>query len=68
MRVVDAETGFEQYIDTGSKHVRETYKRYWMKRQNNLKDIFAKCNVDNVSIATDDDYVKSLLFLFKQRN
>ena len=66
-RVVDAETGYEQYVDTGSRSLRESYRRYWMKRQSDLKETFAKSNVDNVSIATDGDYVKSLMGLFKQR-
>jgi hypothetical protein len=33
-----------------------------------LQDTFNKSNVDNVSIATSDDFVKSLLMLFKQRS
>lgn len=68
MKVVDAETGYEQYVDTGSKRVRETYRKYWMKRQADLKEMFAKSNVDCVCIATDEDYVKSMLGLFKKRS
>ena len=68
MKVVDAETGFEQYIDTGSRSLREAYHRHWLSRQKMLKETFAKSNVDSVSIATDEDYVKSLLGLFRMRN
>ena len=68
MKIVDAETGHEQYIDTSSKSLRSAYSRYWMNRQNELADIFTRSNVDNVSIATHEDYVKSLLGLFKQRS
>ena len=68
MKVVDAETGFEQYVDTGSKSLRRAYNNYWMSRQKDLKDTFTRSNVDNVSIATNEDYVKSLLGLFKQRS
>lgn len=67
MKVVDAETGFEQYIDTSSRRLRDSYKQYWNNRQKQLKETFTRSNVDNVSIATDEDYVKSLLGLFKQR-
>ena len=67
MKVVDAETGYEQYVDTSSRKVRDTYHRYWMKRQADLKETFAKSNVDSVSIATDEDYVRSMMGLFKQR-
>jgi len=67
MKVVDAETGFEQYVDTSSRSVREAYKSYWVNRQRDLADTFAKSGVDTVSIATDDDYVKQLLLLFNRR-
>ena len=68
MKVVDAETGFEQYIDTSSKRLRRDYQRYWMARQAQLEETFNKSNVDHVSIATNEDFVKSLLLLFKQRS
>lgn len=68
MKIVDAETGFEQYIDTSSRKLRQAHRDYWMNRQTALKEIFNKSNVDNISIATDEDYVKSLLMLFKQRS
>ena len=67
MRVIDAETGMEQYVDTSSRKLRESYHRTWLRRQSDLNETFAKSNVDHVSIATDEDYVKSLLVLFKQR-
>jgi uncharacterized protein (DUF58 family) len=67
MKVVDAETGFEQYVDTSSARLRSAYRNYWLNRQRHLNETFAKSNVDNVSIATDEDYVKQLLGLFKQR-
>jgi hypothetical protein len=39
-----------------------------MTRQAQLQDTFNKSNVDSVSIATNEDFVKSLLLLFKKRN
>ena len=68
MKVVDAETGYEQYVDTSSKKLRQAYQKYWLTRQAQLQDTFNKSNVDNVSIATNQDFVKSLLLLFKQRS
>ena len=68
MKVVDAETGFEQYVDTGSRKLRQAYQRYWMGRQAELYETFNKSNVDHVSIATNEDFVKSLMLLFKQRS
>jgi len=68
MKVVDAETGFEQYVDTSSKRLRDSYRKYWMNRQTQLLETFNKSNVDNVSIATNEDFVKALMLLFKQRS
>ena len=68
MKVVDAETGYEQYVDTSSKKLRQAYNKYWLTRQSQLLDTFNKSNVDSVSIATNEDFVKSLLLLFKKRN
>lgn len=65
IKVVDAETGSEQYIDTSSRKLREAHQRYWMNRQAELQETFNRSNVDSVSIATDEDYVKALLMLFK---
>lgn len=68
MRVVDAETGHEQYIDTSSKRLRQAHEKYWHQRQEQLRETMNKSNVDLVSMATNEDYVKALLMLFKQRS
>ncbi len=67
MKVVDAETGHEMYIDTSSKKLRRAHTQYWLNRQQMLQEAFNKSNVDHVSIATDDDYVKQLMMLFQMR-
>ena len=67
MKVADAETGHEQYVDTGSRAVRNAWHQYWMNRQRDLKETFAKSSVDSISIATDHDFVKQLLLLFNKR-
>lgn len=68
IRVKDAETGHEMYVDTSSKRLRQAHERYWISREKTLKNIFNKSNVDNVAIATNEDFAKSLLQLFSQRN
>ena len=67
MRVVDAETGAMRWIDTGSKRVRTAYGRWWYERQQALHDTASRCGVDLTSVATDEDYVKSLMALFQRR-
>ena len=67
MRVRDAETGHEQYLDTSSKKVRNAYSEQWKKRQDRLHETFTHSGVDSVAISTNDDYVKYLMMLFKKR-
>ena len=68
MKVCDAETGHEQYIDTSSRKVRRAHHEWWQNRQALLQDTFTKSNVDSVSIRTDQDYVSALMTLFAKRN
>lgn len=67
MRVYDAETSEERWVDTGSKKVREAYQRWWYQRQLKMSDRLQHSRVDLASIATDEDYTKALLALFKRR-
>ena len=68
MKVRDAETGHEQWIDTSSRALRNAHHEWWLYHQEILNETFTKSNVDSVSIRTDQDYVKSLLNLFAKRN
>lgn len=68
LKVCDAETGHEQYIDTSSKQLRAAHARYWTEREEKLKQTFSRSNVDWVSVATDEDFVKALMILFASRN
>ena len=68
MKVRDAETGHEQWIDTSSRALRRAHNEWWLQRQGMLNEPFTKSNVDSVSIRTDQDYVKALLNLFAKRN
>lgn len=68
MKVRDAETGHEQYIDTSSKSLRRAHREWWEERQEKMNVAFTKSRVDSVSIRTDEDYVKALLTLFAKRN
>lgn len=68
MRVKDAETGHEMLIDTSDKRLRKAHSDYWHTRQDTLNGVFNRSNVDKVTIATDEDYVKSLMQLFAMRS
>lgn len=68
MLVRDAETGHEEWIDTSSRSLRNAHHEWWMEQQKKLNDTFNLCQVDSVSVRTDQDYVKALLNLFAKRN
>ena len=67
MRVRDAETGHEMIIDTSSRKLRQMHAAFWYRRQHELNDVFSKSSVDFISVATNDDFVKSLRLLFAMR-
>ncbi len=67
MRVTDLETGKDRWIDTSSSSTRKAYNKWWYERQQSMIAVMNKCRVDHTSIATDEDYVKSLMGLFKHR-
>ena len=68
MKVLDPETGVEKWVDTSSKKVRDIYRTWWIDQQTEMNMAFKQSNVDSISVSTDDDYVKSLLMLFKKRS
>jgi len=67
IKLKDAETGQYQWADTSNRAVREAYKKWWYQTDAATKTLFSKCGVDNISVRTDEDYVKALISLFKKR-
>lgn len=67
MRVSDLETGHSRWINTSSGAVRKAYNKWWYDRQQKMIDTLQRCRVDLATIATDEDFVKSLMSLFKKR-
>lgn len=67
MKLEDAESGHQQYVNTASKSVRNAYHNWWASHTEQLQTRFAQARVDYTSIATDTDFVKGLKQLFSQR-
>ncbi|HNR28102.1 MAG TPA: DUF58 domain-containing protein [Bacteroidales bacterium] len=67
VRMMDAETYREQWVDTSGKRLREDYAMWYRNSQERIKTLLNKYHVDHVKIATDQDYVEPLIRLFKQR-
>lgn len=68
VRVADAETGREVWVNTSSRSVRERYAAWSAEAFAKAGQLFRKYKVDYVSVATDQDYVKCLIALFKNRS
>ncbi len=67
VRIVDAETGKERWIDTSDRRVRENYAMKWESHVEMMNEIFTRAGVDSASLRTGEDYVKPLMRLFKKR-
>ena len=68
MKIKDAESNIEEWIDTSSPKVRKAYNQWWNKRQDEMHNSFKRSRVDSVSVRTDEDYVKALINLFNKRS
>ncbi len=67
VKLKDAETGKQIWVDTSSSEIRTHYSIAGKKRESDLKDMFNKCGVDTVNIATGESYIQPLMNLFKRR-
>jgi uncharacterized protein (DUF58 family) len=67
VKMIDAETGGFKWVDTASRRVRQAYAEWWQNHTENIKHVFKLSGVDYASVATGEDYVKPLIYLFKRR-
>lgn len=67
VHIKDSETGDSSWIDTSDRKMRKAYEDWFRVVSETSSRLFMKYNVDKVSIALNDDYVKGLMNLFKNR-
>ena len=67
VRVCDAESGAQRWINTSSASVRKSYSQWNEKVQAEAEKLLRKTKVESVSISTSDDYVKNLISFFKRK-
>ena len=67
MEVQDAETGRKMWIDTSLAALRDHYRGEWERLSRETASVLNRSRVDNVSVTTDEDYVKALIKLFNRR-
>ena len=67
IHIKDSETGKAAWVNTSDRKMRLAYEEWFRNVEQTSSRLFMKYNVDKVSIAVDDDYVKGLMTLFKNR-
>ena len=67
VHVKDSESGQAAWVNTSDRKMRAAYEEWFRNVEQTSSRLFIKYNVDKVSIALDDDYVKGLMTLFKNR-
>lgn len=67
VHIKDSETGRTGWVNTSSRAVRDRYARWQEQIALAQNKLFNRYKIDNVSIATDGDYVKGLMALFNAR-
>lgn len=67
VEVEDAESGERSWIDTSSPRVREFWAEQYNSRNEAMASLLTHNRVDMAEVATNGDYVKELLKMFKKR-
>ena len=68
LKVHDAETGEEKYIDTRDNKTMKEYRENFLKRTKERDDLLKSVNVDRIDIWTNKSYVDPLVKFFKMRS
>jgi uncharacterized protein (DUF58 family) len=68
LRVEDAETGLQKWIDTSNAYVRHEYEKDFSTRTEYCTKSFKRSGSDLLQIRTDEDYVKVLQKFFISRH
>ena len=67
MKMKDAETHAERWIDTNNIYIQHAFRTYWQQHEERLKKLFVKTKVDRINIQIDKPYIKPLVDFFKAR-
>lgn len=68
LRIEDAETGQQKWVDTDSRFVRYEYEKEFFRLTDYSYETFRKAGCDLLHVRTDEDYVKVLQRFFISRN
>ncbi len=67
IKLADAETGLERWIDTGSKRVRSQITSERIEAEKLRNSIFVKSNLDRIEVTAGSNYIQPLVQFFRRR-
>lgn len=67
VKLVDAESGIERWIDTSSTRVRTQIIADQKEREKNRNSIFMKSGLDRIEVTTGSNYLQPLVQFFRRR-
>ncbi|MER3523499.1 MAG: DUF58 domain-containing protein [Ignavibacteria bacterium] len=67
IKMRDAETQHERWIDTSHPDVRRGFEQYWRTRREERKQLFIRSRVDAIPIRIDRPYIKPIVDFFRLR-
>ena len=65
IRVLDAETQRQMWIDTSVDDTHDAYQHKWQQNQQRLGNLVQRLGINYTAVCTNEDYVKALKHLFK---
>ncbi len=67
VKLVDAETGRQRWIDTGDRRTRFLFEQMRERSRAERKRLFLTSRLDSIEIQTGDDYIRPLVQFFRLR-
>jgi uncharacterized protein (DUF58 family) len=67
IKMTDAESGRERWIDTSDQRLRAAFVQYWYKRRTDRRTLFVRSKVDAIAVRIDRPYIKPIVDFFKRR-
>ena len=68
LRLRDAETGQERWIDTSSRRIAQRYAERVREQEELFRSHCLRSGIDHIEVVTDGDYVPELIKLFGRRS
>jgi uncharacterized protein (DUF58 family) len=67
IRVVDAETGDNLWVDSSDRQITHRYADWWKRKNDERLKMFRKNGVDGIDIQIDQSYIQPLINFFRAR-